>query len=317
MGSSRSSPRTARLRVGNLAKLPLKSQSSSVPAWLAAAEYAMKASVGMSSGRAGSGSTTSPRASTPRSRSLVAGPEDRVPGRCGSRGRPSLVGFSRRRSTCRGRRCSISAAAATGSHRGMIIIGMNRPGTPPNSSRMKSFQACTQSRASLVLGLVEDLAAVPGNDGKRIDESTWPWSMSATRAAGLQQPGRMSSWVMGSARTPRGLAGDGVEPGGDDLAVPVRPELESPSRTMRDRCPATAREGLLPEAGRLDEVVVDGDEPGDRHVGPRQGWVRTGRSPQLSERSHSIVRRQRRCRSVARRRRWATGGRKGGRASPA
>ncbi len=36
-------------RFGNCSKLPLNSQSSSVPAWLAAAEYAMKASVGMSS----------------------------------------------------------------------------------------------------------------------------------------------------------------------------------------------------------------------------------------------------------------------------
>ncbi len=44
---------------------------------------------------------------------------------------------------------SISAAAATGSHSGMIIMGMKRPGyAPAHSSRMKSFQARTQASAS-------------------------------------------------------------------------------------------------------------------------------------------------------------------------
>ncbi len=44
---------------------------------------------------------------------------------------------------------SISATAASGSHSGMIIVGMKRPGkAPAHSSRMKSFHACTHRSAS-------------------------------------------------------------------------------------------------------------------------------------------------------------------------
>ena len=43
---------------------------------------------------------------------------------------------------------SISAAPATGSHSGMIIVGMKRPGNAaPNSSSTKSFHALTQCSA--------------------------------------------------------------------------------------------------------------------------------------------------------------------------
>ncbi len=137
-------------RLGKRTKLPLNSQSSRVPAWLAAAEYAMKASVGMSSDvrmRLDDDPTcieiTNPVSSQARS----TGSQCSV----WIDGSPSLVGFSENAIDFAPSAAvrSISAAPATGSHSGMIIIGMNRPGyAPASSSSTKSFQARTQASAT-------------------------------------------------------------------------------------------------------------------------------------------------------------------------
>src|SRR5690348_5724108 len=66
-------------------------------------------------------------------------------------GSPSLVGFSENAMHFAPRAAvrSISAAAAAGSHNGMIIIGMKRPGYASlNSSRMKSFHVLRHTIAS-------------------------------------------------------------------------------------------------------------------------------------------------------------------------
>ena len=65
-----------------------------------------------------------------------------------------------------------------------------------------------------------------------------------------------------------GLAGDGVEAGGDDLAVLVDPELlAAVAHDARGDVAHLLGHPLLPEPRRLDEVVVDGDEPVDGHGG--------------------------------------------------
>src|SRR3954453_117807 len=80
-------------RLGNLSNLPLKSQSRSVPAWLAAAEYAMNASVGMSSDvrmRCDEDPTCMETTKPVSSHALNTGSQKSV----WIDGRPSLVGFS-------------------------------------------------------------------------------------------------------------------------------------------------------------------------------------------------------------------------------
>src|SRR5215469_5266517 len=169
---------SAIFRPGNLTKLPLNSQSSSVPAWLAAAEYAMNASVGMSS-------EVRIRLEDEPTCIETTNPASWHACHSGSQwsvwidGSPSLTGFSENaidfapRATVR----STSAAAATESHSGMIIIGMNRPGyAAASSSRMKSFQACTHSSPrSLSLASWKTWPQYRGNDGNSIEESTRPW----------------------------------------------------------------------------------------------------------------------------------------------
>ena len=191
--------------------------------------------------------------------------------RCGSTAGRAWSGSRRRRSTWRRRAAvrSISAAAAAGSHSGMIIIGMKRPGkSPASSSRMKSFQARTQASADLlVLRLVEDLAAVAGERGEQ--HRGEHVALVHVGDAGRGLVAALAHVVVGD-RLGRELlarlAGDGVEPGRDDLAVLVDPELgvAVADDARRDVAPLRGHP-LLPEPGRLDEVVVDGDEPVERH----------------------------------------------------
>src|SRR6266567_1960701 len=91
-------------------------------------------------------------------------------------GSPSLVGFSEKAIDLAPRAAvrETSAAAAAGSHKGMIIIGMNRPGyASASSSRMKSFHARTQSSARyLSLASWKTWPQYRGNDGNSIEAST-------------------------------------------------------------------------------------------------------------------------------------------------
>ena len=117
---------------------------------MAAAEYAMNASVGMSSDVRIRFDEEPTCIETTKPVSLHAentGSQKSV----WIDGNPSLVGFSEKAIDLAPKAAvrSISSAAARGSHSGMIIIGMNRPGwSPAQSSRMKSFHARTHRWAS-------------------------------------------------------------------------------------------------------------------------------------------------------------------------
>ena len=95
---------------------------------------------------------------------------------------------------------SISLAAADGSHRGMMINGMNRPGADPDhSSIIQSLYAWTHSMANtLSLASQKIWPQKRGNDGKHRDPRMPARSMSFTRAIGSYAPGFISEYGTGS-----------------------------------------------------------------------------------------------------------------------
>src|SRR3981189_316649 len=94
---------------------------------------------------------------------------------------------------------SISAAAAAGSHSGMIVSGMNRPGAAPlHSSIIQSLYARTHNSArSLSFASQKIWPQKRGNDGKHSDPRMPARPLSATRAIGSYAAGRISEYGTG------------------------------------------------------------------------------------------------------------------------
>ena len=162
----------------------------------------------------------------------------------------------------------------------MIIIGMNRPGI--GAGELLEDEVVPRLHAGerevLVLGLVEDLPAVAGE--RREEQRGQDEALVHVGDPGRGLVAALAHVVVGD-RLGRellaGLAGDGVEAGGDDLAVLVDPELGvAVADDVRGAIAHRLGHPLLPQAGGLDEVVVDRDEPAERHRRPptdrRRPW---------------------------------------------
>ena len=138
-------------------------------------------------------------------------------------------------------------------------------------------------REVLVLGLVEHLTAVAGE--RREEERRQDEALVHVGDPGGGLVAALAHVVVGD-RLGRellaGLAGDGVEAGRDDLSVLVDPELRvAVADDVRGAIAHRLGHPLLPQAGGFDEVVIDGDEPAERHRSLLRG------DPLVSERSHS------------------------------